>query len=121
VAVVDDDESLCPSFARLLRAAGMQPVVYASAEAFLSDTKRPAFDCLVLDLQLPRMSGLELQEKLSVEGYGAPVVFITAYDDVQSREPAYALGCAGYFRKSDSGREVLLAIKRLVSRLPRSR
>jgi|SRR5450631_2845530 FixJ family two-component response regulator len=120
VAVVDDDENLCRSFARFLRAAGMRPVTYASAEAFLADAKRPRFDCLVLDLQLPGMSGLELQEKLNNEGSGAPILFITAYDDVRSREQAYARGCAGYFRKSDSGREVLNAIKSVVTRRPRS-
>jgi FixJ family two-component response regulator len=51
VAVVDDDESLCRSHGRLLRAAGIQPITYASAEAFLADNKHPQFDCLVLDIQ----------------------------------------------------------------------
>src|SRR6058998_324980 len=51
VAVVDDDEKLCQSFGRLLRAAGLQPITYPSAEAFLADTKQPRFDCLVLDVQ----------------------------------------------------------------------
>ncbi|WP_409559365.1 response regulator, partial [Accumulibacter sp.] len=62
VAVVDDDDELRRSFARLLRASGMQPVTYASAEALLADSMRPQFDCLVLDVQLPGMSGLDLQE-----------------------------------------------------------
>jgi len=52
VAVVDDDESLCRSFARLLRAAGFQQITYNSAESFLADTRRPQFGCLVLDIQL---------------------------------------------------------------------
>ena len=52
VAVVDDDESVCRALSRLLRAEGIQPVSYLSAEAFLADTKRPQFDCLVLDIQL---------------------------------------------------------------------
>ena len=49
VAIVDDDENVCRSLGRLLRAAGMRPVTYGSAEEFLADTKRPVFDCLVLD------------------------------------------------------------------------
>ena len=61
VAVVDDDESICRSFSRLLRAANFQPVTYASAEAFLADAQHPKFDCLVLDIQLEGMSGLELR------------------------------------------------------------
>ena len=52
VAVVDDDESVCRSFARLLRAAGMQAITYDSAESFLADRKHPQFSCLVLDIQL---------------------------------------------------------------------
>lgn len=116
VGVVDDDENLRRSFARLLRAAGMRSVIYASAEAFLADAKRPRFDCLVLDVQLPGMSGLDLQEQLSAEGNHTAILFITAYDDAAVRERAYARGCAGYFRKSDSGREVLNAIKAIVTR-----
>jgi FixJ family two-component response regulator len=114
VAVVDDDENLCRSFARLLRAAGMQPITYPSAEAFLADEKRPRFDCLVLDIQLTGLSGLELQKQLAAVGTAAPVIFITAHDDPQALEQAYAAGCTGYFRKTDSGSEVLEAIRRAV-------
>src|SRR6185295_6180226 len=60
VAVVDDDQSVCRSFARLLRSAGIQPITYFSAEAFLADSKRPQFDCRVFDVQLGGMSGIEL-------------------------------------------------------------
>jgi FixJ family two-component response regulator len=119
VAVVDDDENLRRSFARLLRAAGMRPITYGSAEAFLADTMRPRLDCLVLDVELPGMSGLELQEKLSAEGNETTILFITAYDNVRARAAALAMGCAGYFRKGDSGKEVLDAIKGLVARQPR--
>jgi FixJ family two-component response regulator len=119
VAVVDDDENLRRSFARLLRAAGMRPITYPSAEAFLADTTRPRFDCLVFDVQLPGMSGLKLQEQLSDEGNETEILYITAHDDLASREEAYAMGCAGYFRKSDSGKEVLDAIAAVVGRSPR--
>ena len=85
VAVVDDDESLCRSFGRLLRAAGMQPITYASAEAFLADTKHPPFDCLVLDIQLGGMSGIELAQRLTAEGGHPPFIFITAHDDTETR------------------------------------
>jgi FixJ family two-component response regulator len=116
VAVVDDDENLRRSFARLLRAAGMQPFTYASAEAFLADPERPRFDCLVLDVHLPGMSGLQLHSQLNAEGYETAVLFITAYDDSASRKEAYAMGCTGYFHKSDSGRQVLTAIRTVIDR-----
>ena len=115
VAVVDDDENPCRSYARLLRAAGIQPITYLSAEAFLKDTKRPRFDCLVLDIQLTGMSGLGLQQQLAATGTAAPIIFITAHDDPQAREQAHAAGCAGYFRKTDQGSDVLQAIRRFVS------
>lgn len=115
VAVVDDDESHCRSLGRLLRAAGMQPITYGSAEAFLADAKRPRFDCLVFDVQLGGMSGIELAQRLvseSVEGAHAPFIFITAHDDPETRAAAQAIGCAAYFRKNDLGADVLAAIRR---------
>src|SRR3954453_18606853 len=108
VAVVDDDESVCRSFARLLRAAGIQPVTYSSAEAFLADDKRPRFDCVVFDVQLGGMSGIELARALAARpGHHAPVIYITAHDDPETRASAEATGCAAYFRKNQSGGDVL--------------
>src|SRR3954451_19919896 len=92
VAVVDDDKSVCRSFGRLLRAAGLQPITYPSAEAFLADAKHPQFDCLVLDVQLDGMSGIELAQRLKAEGGSAPFIFITAHDDPAARNEAKAAG-----------------------------
>jgi FixJ family two-component response regulator len=114
IAVIDDDESVCRSMSRLLRAAHLHPVTYTSAEAFLTDTNRPTFDCLVLDIQLQGMSGLDLRRSLSAVKDATPVVFITAHDDPEMRAQAEASECAGYFRKTDSGAEVLAAIRRAV-------
>jgi FixJ family two-component response regulator len=111
VAVVDDDEDLCRSFARLLRASGMHPVTYSSAEAFLTDSKHPQFGCLVLDIQLRGMSGIELAQKLAAAGGQTPFILLTAHDSPEARATAEAVGCAGYFRKTDSGAELLEAIR----------
>jgi len=113
VAIVDDDQSICRSMSRLLRAANFQPITYASAEEFLADTKHPKFDCLVLDIQLEGMSGLELSQRLSGVNDVTPVVFITAHDDPEVRAQARASGCVGFFRKTDSGTDVLAAIRRV--------
>jgi FixJ family two-component response regulator len=112
VAVVDDDESLCRSLGRLLRAEGMQPVTYLSAEAFLADTKQPRFDCLVFDIQLGGMSGIELHRQLNSSGSKTPVIYLTAHDEPATREEAQAAGCAAYFRKTAPGKAVLEAIRR---------
>jgi len=113
VAVVDDDESICRSFGRLLRAAGLQPITYDSAESFLADTKHPQFGCLVFDVRLGEMSGIELAQRLFAEGGQTPVIFITAHDDPEARRAADALGCSAYFRKTDSGAEVLETIRKV--------
>ena len=115
VGVVDDDESIRRSLARLLRAAGMQPVTFSSAEEFRADVKQPKFDCLVLDVQLPGMSGIELRDQLAIEGVATPVLFVTAHDDPRAREEALAGRCVGYFLKTDAGTELLDAIRGAVS------
>jgi len=114
VAVVDDDESACRSFSRLLRAAGFQSVTYGSAEALLEDDKRPRFDCLLLDIQLGGMSGLELSLRLAAVRDLTPIIFVTAHDDPEMRSQALASGCAGYFKKTDSAEVILEAIRRAV-------
>ena len=113
VAVVDDDENVRRSFGRLLRAAGIQPITYGSAESFLADTRHPQFGCLVLDVQLGGMSGIELAQQLLAAGEHVPIIFITAHDDPGARAEAETAGCAAYFRKTDSGAEVLDAIRRV--------
>lgn len=115
VAVVDDDESICRSLSRLLRAAHFQPVTYLSAEAFLADAKHPRFDCLVLDIQLGGMTGLELSKRLNAVHNTTPIVYITAFDDAAARAEAEAIGCAGYFRKTDAWASILDAITKVVN------
>ncbi len=115
VAVIDDEESARRSLARLLRAAGFQPITYDSAESFLTGKDRPKFACLVLDIQLGAMSGVELAGRLVSDGVRTPTIFITAHDDPETRSEAEATGCSAYFRKTDSGAEVLEAIRRVTA------
>ena len=104
---MDDDESVCRSLGRLLRTAGFQSVSYPSAEDFLGDSKRPKFDFLVLDLQLPGISGIELSRRLSGVNDSTPILFITAQDDEELQARAEASGCAAFFRKTDPGAKIL--------------
>jgi FixJ family two-component response regulator len=114
VAIVDDDSSLCRALGRLLKAAGMQAVTYASAEAFLADPDRSRFDCLVLDIQLGGMSGIELSQSLAASGSTTPVIFSTAHHRPEIRELAMKENCVAYLRKADSGESVLAAIHRAI-------
>ena len=114
IAIVDDDESICRSLGRLLRAAGMQPVAYSSAEAFLADSRQPRFDCLVLDIQLGGLSGIELNQRLALSGSTAPVIFLTAHDEPDMRERALRTPCAAYLKKTEPGEMVLAGIREAI-------
>ena len=110
VAIIDDDESLCRSLGRLLRLAGYRFSIYHSAEQFMADSGRAAFACLLVDIQLGGMSGLEMQQHLTAEGSRVPVIFITAHDEPVMRAQATRGGCAGFFGKTESGARILDAI-----------
>ena len=114
VAIVDDDESACRSLGRLLRAEGIASVTYASAEAFLAEAPRSFFDCLVLDVRLTGISGVELHRRLVAKGDTTPVIFLSAYDP-NEREQALTAGGAAYFRKTDDGAKVIDAIRRVAA------
>ena len=114
IAVIDDDNSICLAMSRLLRAAHFQPVSYHSAEDFLTDMNRPKFACLLLDIQLSGISGLDLRTRLLAVKDSTPVIFITGQDNPELRAQAEAVDSAGFFRKTDSGADVLAAIHRAV-------
>ncbi len=116
IAIVDDDASLCHAMERLMRAAGFQSMIYSSAEAFLRESEHSRTDCILLDIQLGGMSGFELQSMLASSGSTIPIIFITAYDDPETRERARQTGCSAYLRKNDSGEAVIEAIRKAVTR-----
>jgi FixJ family two-component response regulator len=96
IAVVDDDEDVRKALSRLLRAAGFAVRTYASGEEFLARPPGGEPDCLVLDIHLTGMSGLELRRELLERGVGTPVIFITALDDRATMEAvsrAHAAAC----------------------------
>lgn len=110
VAIVDDDASVCRSLARLLHASGIRSEQFLSAESFLEDGRGDDFDCLILDIQLGGMSGIELQERLAASGSQTQVIFITAHDEPELRERATRCGCIAYLTKSTPFHTVLAAV-----------
>ncbi|HEX5132706.1 MAG TPA: response regulator [Candidatus Krumholzibacteria bacterium] len=110
VAIVDDDDSFRRSLERLLRAAHYQAVSYRSAEDFLADRKHPRFDCMLVDVALGGMSGLELGRRLAAVGAGTPIVYVTAHDDPATREAARVNGCAAFVSKVESNGVLLKAV-----------
>jgi|ERR1700757_4415004 FixJ family two-component response regulator len=113
IVVVEDDAGMSKAIERLLRAAGFQPVSFASAEELLQTEAASRAACLVLDIHLPGLSGLELGRCLVTSARAKPVIFITAQDEPFLRDEAQRLGCA-YFRKPFDGKALLEAIRRAI-------
>jgi FixJ family two-component response regulator len=116
IGVIEDDESLRRSLGRLLQLAGFQPVLFQSAEEFLADPLRKHLRCLLADVRLAGMSGIELHENLIAEGSSLPVIYITAHDEPGVRAVALERPCAGFFRKTDPGDDIIAAVTRATAR-----
>jgi FixJ family two-component response regulator len=111
ISVVDDDISVRKSLDRLIRSVRMEVSVFASAEEFLNSDYTRKSDCLILDVRLPGMSGLELHQRLLAGNCHVPVIFITAHgSDDQARSEAASDWTVGYFIKPFSGDELLDAV-----------
>ena len=111
VYVVDDDESIRRALKRLLRSAGYYAVTFDSAEEFMEATACRGEGCLILDIRLPGMTGLDLQEKLASLGGKYPVIFMTAHDNPQWQERAKKAGAVAYLRKPFDEHSLLDAIQ----------
>ena len=116
ISVVDDDHSVRESLARLIRSLGLGVQVFGSAEEFLEADLSREPDCLILDIRMPGMNGLELHRRLSAAGRDLPVVFITAHgSDAEVRARALGAGAVDYLLKPLKEEEVLKAIDTALS------
>jgi len=115
VAIVEDDDILCRSLARLVRAAGFRPLTFPSAEAFLAAPERASFGCLLLDVQLGGISGIMLHRRLLAQGDRTPVVYLTGLDDPMVLTEATNAGCAAFLQKTDSSAAIIEALRRATS------
>jgi FixJ family two-component response regulator len=112
VAVVDDDPGMLQGIDRLLKVYKFQTVIFDSAEAFLESAAGCAATCVVLDIHLGGMSGIELRRRLTAAGSDVPVIFISAIDDAAVHEAAMEAGCVAYLRKPFPGTLLIDAINK---------
>ena len=112
IAVIDDDASACKALSRLLHAVNMDVLSYCSALDFLENGESHNPDCLVLDIHMPGMSGIELRDHLHGHARPIPVVFITAHDEADVLKKAQDGGAAECFLKPVDDRALIGAIER---------
>ena len=99
VAIIDDNELIRRALEGLMKSAGFPSLVFTHAEEFLASDRKQDTACLILDIRLPGMSGLELQSKLNAECYRIPIIFITAHGDETARMQALRAGAVEFLMK----------------------
>ena len=110
ISIVDDDESVRDALWGFLRSVGFAVNVFASAEEFLNSDQHGKADCLILDVRMPGMGGIELQRQLVSSNSKIPVIFITAYEDEGMRAQALVAGAGAFLIKPFSEEALLNAI-----------
>ena len=116
VFVVDDDVSVRESLESLIRCEGWQPETFSSAQTFLSCPRALVPSCLVLDVSLPGLNGLELQKRVAVERTDMPIIFITGYGDVPMTVQAMKAGAVEFLTKPFNDDVLLSAIRAALER-----
>jgi len=116
VSMVDDDASVRRSTRRLLRSSGFRAEAFASAEEFLDSKSAGETACLILDLRMPGMNGLELQRRLSQNGNPVPIIFLSAQASEEDERSALRSGAVQFLRKPVSKEALLGAIRDALKR-----
>jgi FixJ family two-component response regulator len=111
VAIVDDEKAVCRAIGRLVISAGFESETFSSAEEFLRSCRERRPDCLILDLRLPGMSGLELQQQLATAQCRIPIVFVSAHDDPAFRRQALQSGALAFLGKPVNDEALLEAVR----------
>ena len=118
VAVVDDEESVRLALARMLRASSFEVSIYRSGEEFLESIKTVVPDCVVLDFQMPGLTGRDVQRALSVAKVSLPIIIVTAHDQPSLREKVLADGAVAYFTKPLRRDNLIAALDQAIRRGP---
>jgi len=121
IAIVDDDASVREGLSSLLRAAGLQVETFASGQEFLARPGAEPPGCLVLDLQLPGLSGLDLQKRIAEAGMEIPIVFLTGHGNIPASVQAMKAGAVEFLTKPFDEKDLLEAIQEAIERDRRSR
>jgi FixJ family two-component response regulator len=111
ISVVDDDESVRRTTTLLIESFGFRAAAFESAETFLNSGHLHDTSCLIVDVQMPGMDGLQLQSHLAAAGCGIPIIFITAYESKDSRQRAMQAGAAAFLGKPFSDEQLLQIIR----------
>jgi FixJ family two-component response regulator len=118
IAVVDDEESVRLALARMLRASSFDVSIYRSGEEFLESLKTAMPDCVVLDFQMPGLTGRDIQRALSVAKLQLPIIIVTAHDQPSLREKVLADGAVAYFTKPLRRDTLIAAVDQAIRRSP---
>ena len=121
IAVVDDDPSVRHGLERLIRSLGWKTETFASAQEFLDHPRTEAPSCLILDLQLPGLSGLDLQKRMAGAGLETPIVFLTGHGDIPASVQAMKAGAIGFLTKPVDEEALSKAIQEAIERHRRNR
>jgi FixJ family two-component response regulator len=111
IGIVDDDEAVREAISSLLRSAGLATLQFASAEAFLSSARMNDVECLILDVRMSGLSGIDLQERLNQMHSRIPIIFATAHPDDEIRRTALTQGASAFFVKPVTDALLLPAIR----------
>ena len=99
ISIVDDDESVREATRSLVRSLGYDALTFCSAEEFLESAQATATACLITDVQMPGLSGVELQDRLIADGHCMPMIFVSAFPDERLQQQVLQSGAIGYLRK----------------------
>jgi FixJ family two-component response regulator len=110
ISIVDDDESVREATKGLIRSLGYEAATFASAEAFLQSDRLNDTACLITDVQMPGMNGIELQSRLIEQGRRLPIIFITSFPAASTRAQALAAGALGYLSKPFSDEKLITCL-----------
>ena len=111
ISVVDDDESIRRTTTFLIESFGFRSAAFESAENFLKSGQLHDTSCLIVDVQMPGMNGLELQSQLAAAGYDIPIVFMTAYENKASRQQAMQAGAVAFLAKPFGDEQLLQTVR----------
>jgi FixJ family two-component response regulator len=115
ISIVDDDDLVRAGISRLVRSMGYATCAFAAAEDFLQSSERHDTSCLICDIQLPGITGLDLQRELGSDECAPPIIFMTAYPDVFVRNRALAAGAICFLNKPLTGHDLKKCLERALS------